>query len=76
MSDAVLVAIVAAIPGTLSVLVSLRNKRDIRELHLAVNSRLTELLEQTAKASHAEGRAERRSDDPAGLPSWPKGPRL
>jgi len=28
----------------------------VQELHLAVNSRLTQLLEQTAKASRSEGR--------------------
>lgn len=30
----------------------------VEELHIAVNSRLTQLLEQTAKASRAEGAAE------------------
>ncbi len=59
MSDAVMVALIAAIPSTIGALVGLRNKRDIRQLHLDVNGRLTELLEQTARASHAEGKADR-----------------
>lgn len=32
----------------------------VQQVHVAVNSRLTELVELTAKASHAEGRLDER----------------
>jgi hypothetical protein len=59
LSDAIITAIVINIPTTIaaigSLVVAISNKKAIGELHIAVNSRLTELLEQTAKASRAEG---------------------
>jgi hypothetical protein len=58
MSDAVLVAIVAAVPSTLTAILTVVNKRKIDALHIAVDGRLTQLLEQTAKASRAAGKAE------------------
>ena len=52
-------AIVApTVPALLAFISSLLNRRKIQEVHLSVNSRLTELLEQTGKASHAEGLAQ------------------
>lgn len=57
MSDAVIIALVAAMPGVLATVVGVVNRRSIAELHIAVNSRLTELLELTAKAARAEGKA-------------------
>lgn len=37
-------------------------KAAITEVHLAVNSRLTELLEVTKQLAHAEGREEQRKN--------------
>lgn len=59
MSDAVLVGIVAATPPTLLALAALvtafRNGRAVKEVHLAVNSRLDDLVKLTRKDAHAEG---------------------
>ena len=55
-------AAIGTIPPTILALAALRASRDngrkVEQLHVAVNSRLTQLLEQTQKASHAEGMAE------------------
>lgn len=40
----------------LALIKSIQTGAAVQELHLAVNSRLTQLLEQTAKASKSEGR--------------------
>jgi hypothetical protein len=42
-SDAVLVAIVAAIPSTLAVLMSLRNSGKLTQIHTLTNSNLQEV---------------------------------
>lgn len=61
MTEAIIVAIVAATPGALVALGALiqgrANGRKADELHISLNSRLTELLKVTAAASHAEGLA-------------------
>lgn len=46
------VTLLAAIASLWS---SRKNKASIQEVHVALNSRLTELLKMTASASHAEG---------------------
>lgn len=51
-TQAIIVAMIAAVPPTLAVL---WNIKKTRELHVIVNSRLTELLEVTSKAEHAKG---------------------
>ena len=38
--------------------IGLGNKRSLEDLHILVNSRLTQLLESTKIASHATGKAE------------------
>lgn len=57
--SAILIALIVAIPPTLAgvaaVIVALRAKAKTEEIHLLVNSKMTELLELTAKASRAEG---------------------
>jgi hypothetical protein len=58
MSDVIVVAIVAAVPGVLTAALSLLNHRSISLLQVQVDGRLTELLELTAKAARAEGRIE------------------
>ncbi len=60
MTEAVKVAIIVAIPPTLAAPVgmfaSLRNGKKVAELHVLVNSRLTQLLNLTASSSRAEGK--------------------
>jgi len=51
-SDAVLIAAIAAIPSTLGTLISLKK---LGNLETKVNGRLTELLELNRKSSKAEG---------------------
>lgn len=59
MSDAVIVGIIAAAPPALLALAalvnSIRNGKAVKEVHLAVNSRLDELVKLTRKDAHAEG---------------------
>ena len=64
MSDVVLVAIVAAIPSTLAAILGFMNRQKIDEVQVAVDGRLTELLELTAKSSRAEGKKD-ANDKPA-----------
>lgn len=60
MSDAVLIAIIAAVPGTIAAIVGVLNQRRIDRLGIKVDGRLTQLLDTTAKqqrmAGHEEGR--------------------
>jgi hypothetical protein len=62
MSDPVLIAIIAAIPPTVvaggAVILGMANRRGIKDLHIDVNSRMTQLLEQKGIAAKAEGRRE------------------
>lgn len=54
--------LVAVILGFLVPLVSTFLAASVRQVHLAVNGRLTQLLAQTAKSSHAEGQLEGQGD--------------
>ena len=69
MTDAVQIAIVAAIPPTLvalcGVALGVINRGKISEVHQQINSRMTELLELTRKSSRAEGAREQREHDQA-----------
>lgn len=62
MTDLVKIAVIAATPPTIvsigALLASLSNHAKIQELHVIVNSRLTELLASNKQAATAEGRAE------------------
>lgn len=57
-------ALLGFVPATIFSLLALlrawRNARAIEEVHVTVNSRLSELLERSAAASRAEGRIEGR----------------
>lgn len=59
MTEPVQIAVIAAMPPTIvaggALIVAIKSKAAIREVHLSVNSRLTQLLEAVSKASHAEG---------------------
>lgn len=62
MSDQLLIAIVAAAPGILVSLGTLAGviitALKLKRVHTEINSRMTELLEVTAKSSKAEGVAQ------------------
>ncbi len=59
MSEAILVALIAATPPTLmalaALIVGLGNRRKSEELHLLINSRLSELLASSTAAARSEG---------------------
>lgn len=67
MTDAVLVAVIVSVPATLAAVASFINGRkitkvekDVNEIHLSINSRMTELLNVTRAASKAEGVKEQK----------------
>lgn len=64
MSQVILVAIIAAVPGALAAIMGLLNHGRVNKLIIEVNGRLTELLASARKESratgHREGMAERR----------------
>jgi hypothetical protein len=66
MTDPVTIALIAATPPTVvalgALVASIRNNTKIEELHISVNSRLTELLKQTGIAAHAEGLAQGKAE--------------
>ncbi len=58
MSDLVVVAIITAVPSVVAAVCTLINQKKLREIHIDLNGRLTELLVSTGAASHAEGKVE------------------
>ncbi len=58
MTDAVLVGLIAAVPGTIAAIATFWGNRKVNAVALSINGRLTELLESRGKEQHAEGRAE------------------
>jgi hypothetical protein len=57
--------ILGFLTSSFSLIKSLSNGNDIQNLHLIVNSRLTELLQQTARASELAGRANEAAENAA-----------
>lgn len=55
-------AIVAAIPAILAYLKGLKVEKDVKEVHLSINSRLDRWLEVEKKQGYAEGKAEERHE--------------
>jgi len=55
MSDVVVVAIVAAIPGVVAAVVSLFNHQKLQSVEIQMDGRLSQLLEITKNASYASG---------------------
>jgi hypothetical protein len=51
-------ACIAALAAVLGAARSFFNGRGIQEMHLSMNSRLSQLIEATRAQAHAEGRAE------------------
>ncbi len=69
MLEHIILALIASIPGAIVALLSWRQSRrnhsivsdtrsELSDIHIEVNDRLSQLLEMTRKAAHAEGRAE------------------
>lgn len=73
MDPVIKVALIAAIAPTLvafvTLVLGLVHKKKLEEIHIIVNSRLTELLAVSKKAAHEEGRKEGQADGDA--PSAP-----
>ncbi len=72
----VLVAAIAAVASVASAIITTRSakatKASIQEVHVSLNSRLTQLLKETAASSRAEGVAEERERSPGGAMSPPR----
>ena len=60
MKDVVVVALIAAVPGTVAAVASILNRQKITAVHHELNSRLTEFIEQAKKLGHSEGIAEEK----------------
>ena len=60
--------------AVIGALLAWRTKKAVQEVHVSLNSRLTQLLEQTAHASRAEGRESMRAREGGGVgPAGPAG---
>lgn len=57
MTDVVLVAIIAAIPGTIAALLTVIGNRKVDSIHVQVNSRMDQLLASVGRENQASGRA-------------------
>jgi hypothetical protein len=64
MSDVITVALIAAAPPTMTalvaLLVALRTKAAIADVHVELNHRLSQLLETTGQVEHAAGVTQER----------------
>lgn len=61
---AIIVALITIVPTTLAVLVTWRsNKKAIKEVHVLINSRMSELLETTKSDSKAKGKSEGKIEE-------------
>ena len=70
MSEAVIVSLIAAVPASITAIIALfalsrvgSVKKDVKDVHLIINSRMDQLLETTAKMSRMAGTADERSRD-------------
>jgi len=62
MTDVVAVALIAAVPATLGAIVGMINKTKLGQVSNQIDGRLTELLDITRKASHAEGMKDEKGE--------------
>lgn len=66
-----LIHVLPSIPPTIAALaaliVAIRNDRKITEIHIGLNGRLSQLLEASKIAAHAEGRQQERNEIAKGL---------
>jgi hypothetical protein len=60
MSEAVIIALIVAVPSTLAA-ASIRNGRAVERVHVAINSRLTQLLESSSALAASNATAAERS---------------
>jgi hypothetical protein len=51
-------SLVSSLAATAAVVSSLLNRKKIDEVHLSINSRMSELLKEKGIAAHAQGREE------------------
>jgi hypothetical protein len=67
MTEAIEVALIAAVPPTLvalgALILGVLNRLGLANVSLKIDGRLTELLELTRKASHAEGVREQKQEE-------------
>jgi hypothetical protein len=59
-SDAVLVALIAAFPAIVAAVLGYLNGRAIKDVHVSLNSRLTELISASTDAGRIAERTEQR----------------
>jgi hypothetical protein len=60
-----ILAIVA--PSVVALIVGIWVKAAVAEIHVSLNSRLTQLLELTAKSSHAKGMSDQKNQGGDGI---------
>ncbi len=58
-----ILAVATLVSAAGALVISFNNSRGIRDVHLEINSRMTELLASNKLASHAEGREEARKEE-------------
>ncbi len=58
--DTIVVAVIAAVPGVIAALLGRYNSQKIGEVHLAVNSRMDELLDAARRGAFGEGQQQER----------------
>jgi hypothetical protein len=75
MDLAAITQLFTAIAALGAVLASIHNSRKIQEIHLSINSRMDQLLQETAKAQRAAGAKEER-DNPTIIISKKLGPKV
>lgn len=72
----IVISIITAVPPTLAAIfawmVARKNTRKIQEIHVSLNSRLSQLLDLTAASSHAQGVSDEK-DRPKSTTHDPKG---
>jgi len=61
MQDTIAVALIITIPSTLSAVAGIYSALKIKETHILVNSRLSQLLNLTQSASFAAGQKDQKS---------------
>lgn len=61
MSDTIILAIIGAVVSVASLGMTLLVKYQLEKVHKQINSRMTELLDLTRKASKAEGAADNQA---------------
>lgn len=69
----IIATLAAMIPAILAYLKGLKVEKDVKEVHLSINSRLDRWLEVEKKQGYAEGKAEERQEA-AGTQAGPSQP--